>query len=114
MRTMLWLFAGLTACMPVHPRAIEIAALQGDPVAGAGSYGGLCAECHGDDGRGTERALHGNRPVDFTTAAHYYRAEVFLTMIIEGVPGTDMEPWEQLPDQEIADIYAHILALPRE
>ncbi|MCA9571993.1 MAG: cytochrome c [Myxococcales bacterium] len=104
----------LIACHNVNPRANTIAELEGDALAGQLTYEVACQECHGEDGRGTDRSLHGNKPVDFTTAAHYYRAPVFITFILDGVDGTDMEPWGQLQDQEIADVYAHILALPVE
>jgi mono/diheme cytochrome c family protein len=103
---------GLVGCHHVNPRAEQIAQLEGDEGAGEGVYVADCVECHGEDGVGTE-ALHNGVPVNLTTASHYYREVVFLTMIIDGVDGTEMEPWGSLSDQEVADVYAYILSFPK-
>lgn len=104
--------AGVAGCPHVNPRAVEIAELSGDPAAGEGAYTAECAECHGADGRGTPRALHGDEPVNLTTASHWYSAPVFLTWIVEGIEGTDMPSFASWDDQALADVYAYVLSLP--
>ncbi len=103
----------LVGCHPVSPRAEKIALLDGDAEAGGEVYQEYCVSCHGNNGVGTNRAMHGNDRVNLATASEWYDAPVFITMIVDGVEGTDMEAYGPiLEDQEIADVYAHILAFP--
>ena len=110
---MRWIgLVGVAGCADIDPRAIEVAKLDGDADAGALLYDADCAECHAEDGAGTPRAKHGDTPVNLATASHWYSAERFLTMIIDGVEGTTMEPWGPVyDDQQLADVYAYILTL---
>jgi mono/diheme cytochrome c family protein len=79
-------------------RVSTILALEGDPAAGQGAYESQCSACHGASGEGgVGPALTG---VDADP-------ETTITQILEG--GEGMQPYDTLPDQDIANIYAYMV-----
>ncbi len=65
------------------------------------SYG--CYQCHGYEGQGGVGARLAPRPITFPAFAKYIRR-----------PTRDMPPYTEkvVTDQELADIYAYLLAIP--
>ena len=103
MKRIVTLFAlGLasTACGP--ERTADVLALTGDATNGATLYGTHCAGCHGDDGRS------GSVGEDIVHELGDDGAEVIDTMI---TGDGDMPAFDQLSDQEMADIVAHMKTL---
>jgi mono/diheme cytochrome c family protein len=102
--------ATLTGCsLPVVPRAKQVAALTGTPASGAATYATDCRTCHGADGRGgsTPDAMHHG----MYGALHDYSAPEVITVILQG--GGTMPSFARCSDQELADLYAYLMSLPK-
>jgi mono/diheme cytochrome c family protein len=101
---LLFATTSLTACAP-DPRAMTIAGLTGDPVAGRTIYESTaspaCASCHQADGNGNAAYpnLHG--------PARNNAVQSLATTIINGA-GQMPAFGTQLSDQQIADVIAYI------
>ncbi len=83
----------------VNERVQDIATLEGDLTSGKVIYDGSCAGCHGKDGRGSG-------PVDLLEDPDGPDEE-FIEIILYG-EGNMPAYADQLDDQEIADVVAHI------
>ncbi|MCC7535260.1 MAG: cytochrome c [Deltaproteobacteria bacterium] len=87
----------------VDARVDRILAMDGDAAAGAVTFASRCARCHGDEGRGTERAPSLLERV----AARDDRSIVRTLLVGRGA----MPAWGQmLSDGDIAAIRAHLRA----
>lgn len=84
-------------------RASAILALTPNLVTGATLYGEYCsASCHGTDGAG-----QGTGEDDLRAAFAMEEDAALLQVVLDGRPGTLMAPFEDLTDQELADIFAY-------
>jgi len=86
----------IAGCAPHDPRADTIAALKGEPASGETLYREACARCHGDDGA---KLVYG---------VIWYGLTGSISMVINGVPGTQMPAYSQYSDRQIADLFAYI------
>lgn len=92
----------LLAC--VDARTADILELKGDAIAGAWLYAIHCAECHAADGIG-------DIGPDLTRSMGYRRDSYVVASILWG-RGLVMPPFgDDLDDDEVADLYAHLLTL---
>lgn len=93
-----------------------------DAARGARLFAGLCAACHGADGRGRGplAAQLATPPADLVagprprtgTVANAGREAQIARVIKFGVPGTAMAGHETLPAADLAALAAHVAALP--
>ncbi len=82
-------------------RVDDILALDGDAAIGVEVYDKRCSGCHGDDGEGG-----GGPAVDGMLGA--FAPEQLVTLILDGVG--DMPAHDDMEDQDIADLLAHMEA----
>jgi DMSO reductase family type II enzyme heme b subunit len=110
-----------------------------DADAGKAVYEKKCAHCHGDkgDGNGPGAANLDPKPRDFTKGRYKIRTTPsgqppsnldLFRVITEGMPGTSMPPWQELPEKDRWNLVAYLktfapdsfreaprpVALPRE
>jgi mono/diheme cytochrome c family protein len=88
---------------------------------GREAYMLYCRSCHGDHGDGDGPAAYGLRPAprDFRTGMFKFAGvadglphdEDLKRIINDGLNGTAMLPWEDIPDGQIDDIIAYIKVL---
>jgi mono/diheme cytochrome c family protein len=90
----------LAACGGGTTRTEDILALTGDATTGATVYGSSCAACHAADGTGGTGS-------DLTAAIPGLTDAEIVDTIILG--SGDMAP-VNLPDQDVADVLAHLTA----
>jgi mono/diheme cytochrome c family protein len=105
--------AGLASCLPVSERALQVAKLTGVAADGQPVFERDCVSCHGADGKGTELAMNSGHKVNLVTAGAYYSAAEFITVVIDGTPGTTMQGYPSFTDQQLADLYAYMRSLPK-
>lgn len=91
--------------------------VQGDAVAGAAEYALLCANCHGDDGRGARNL---NAPSllhlsDWYVASSLrkYRDQVRGARPGDAAGATMRAPVAAFTDQQIDDVTAYVVSMPR-
>jgi mono/diheme cytochrome c family protein len=114
--------AGPDADLPISYRFVEVPRERlADPAAaerGAALFREHCAICHGEraDGRGVRGSTMAHPPADLTRP-DWRRGRTPRRLyfgISEGVRGTPMPAWKAtLEPDEIWDLAAHLLALPR-
>ncbi len=94
------------------------AAQSADAALGKAVYEKRCAGCHGQTGKGDGPAaeLLLPRPRDFTAGKYKIRAvagtlasdQDLLRIVTDGMPGTSMPPWKELPERERSAVVAYI------
>lgn len=94
------------------------AAQSGDLALGKAVYEKRCAGCHGQTGKGDGAAaeLLSPRPRDFTAGKYKIRTvggtlasdQDLLRIVTDGMPGTSMPPWRELPEKERAAVVAYL------
>ena len=92
-----WVFClaiGLAACAPDAPRSVEISSLKGSPQRGEALFQVRCLGCHRKGG--------------LMKTVRWYPKRAFLTVLLNGTPGSKMPAYSAMSDQDIADLYAHI------
>lgn len=101
------------------PEPVQLAnsaASAGDPAdidAGKAVFGANCAGCHGTDGRGRSPGGRALRPVAFDLAEFRLRPDTVLRALANGVPGTSMPAWHDLPPSEFDSVLHYVLSLPK-
>jgi len=88
--------------------------LQEEVSRGGTLFAANCASCHGSSGRGDGRASASllPRPANLTAAS--YSDERLSSVLWNGVSGSAMPPWRQLPTEDLRALvaYIHSLHLP--
>jgi mono/diheme cytochrome c family protein len=76
-----------------------------------------CASCHGElgDGKGPVGAVLDPKPRNFAVDAFKNgdKPEQIFKTITEGIPGTPMAAWAQLPDEDRWGLVFYVLKLKR-
>ena len=72
-----------------------------------------CAGCHGGDGRGRTEGGYALRPVPFDLADFRLPAERVVRALEQGVQGTAMPAWNDLPGSELHAVVSYVLSLPQ-
>ncbi len=94
-------------CSDGGSRATTILALTPNVIAGEALYGEYCSSsCHGVDGAG-----QGTGEDDLRAAFAMDTDEAILQVVIDGRPRTAMAPFEDLTDQQLADIFGYVKSL---
>jgi mono/diheme cytochrome c family protein len=76
--------------------------LEGDPENGELVYAELCVSCHGADGSGEDGTLVG-------ADIRGLEADIVADALV--VPPSGMLTFDTVPDQDLADVIAHVAAL---
>lgn len=96
----MWVFLALLIGCEDPEREQAILSLEGDVASGAELYAATCAGCHGADGTGgTGEDLVAEQP----------DAEDILEALLYGED--EMPSFDDLPDQDLADLVAFVLTL---
>lgn len=100
-----------------HPararRAGAVPALPdgGDRAAGTVMYANYCAGCHGLSGIGDGPGARGLRPRPSNLTAHRYTTSRIAEVLWNGVAGTSMPAWRDLPQERLAALVAAVQSM---
>jgi cytochrome c oxidase cbb3-type subunit I/II len=99
------------------PYAIATCAATNDTVSdletGKAVYAANCSGCHGADGRGHTEGGRALRPVAFDLADFRLPADQVWRALAQGVPGTAMPSWNDLPGSQFRAVGDYVLSLPQ-
>ncbi|MGE0040336.1 MAG: cbb3-type cytochrome c oxidase subunit II [Vicinamibacterales bacterium] len=85
----------------------------GDATRGTALFARHCAGCHGDDGRGQGAGAAGLLPRPSNLVDHEYTTPRLAEVLWNGVAGTAMPGWRDLPPADLAALAAAVRALHR-
>lgn len=80
---------------------------------GKAVFAGNCAGCHGTDGRGRSPGGRALRPVAFDLTGFRLPPSTVVRALANGVPGTSMPAWHDLPSSEFDAVLHYVLTLPK-
>jgi mono/diheme cytochrome c family protein len=78
---------------------------------GKAVYLANCSGCHGTDGRATTPGGQSLRPVAFNLAGFGLQPDVVWRALEQGVPGTAMPSWNELPSSEFKAVADYVLSI---
>lgn len=84
----------------------------GDLAAGKAVFAANCSGCHGVDGRGRTVGGRALSPVAFDLADFRLPASEVWRVLADGVPGTAMPTWNDLPASQFRAVADYVLSLP--
>jgi cbb3-type cytochrome c oxidase subunit II len=82
-----------------------------DLTRGAELYARDCASCHGDHGAGDGPGAPGLHPRPANLTEHEYAADRLSELLWNGVAGTAMSAWRDMPSSDLAAIAAFVRSL---
>ena len=112
------------AAQKVNPQPVEQPAIlpfempacrptAADLGAGKAVFDANCSGCHGADGRGHTEGGSALRPVAYDLADFRLPADEVWRVLAQGVPGTAMPAWNDLPDSQLRAVAEYVLSLPQ-
>ena len=75
-------------------------------------YMANCSGCHGIDGHGHSSSSRSLRPVAFDLARFRLPPDRIWSALANGVPGTSMPSWNELPGSQFRAVGHYVLSLP--
>ncbi len=105
---------GYSLSAPVLHPALDPADLQEEVSRGGMLFAANCASCHGSAGRGDGKASASLLPKPANLTAARFSDERLSSVLWNGVAGSAMPPWRQLPTEDLRGLvaYIHSLHLP--
>jgi len=105
---------GYSLSAPVLHPALDTADLQEEVSRGGMLFAANCASCHGSAGRGDGNASASLLPKPANLTAARFSDERLSSVLWNGVAGSAMPPWRQLPTEDLRGLvaYIHSLHLP--
>ncbi len=105
---------GYSLSAPVLHPALDPADLQEEVSRGGMLFAANCASCHGSAGRGDGNASASLLPKPANLTAARFSDERLSSVLWNGVAGSAMPPWRQLPTEDLRGLvaYIHSLHLP--
>src|SRR6266851_190720 len=105
---------GYSLSAPVLHPALDPADLQEEVSRGGMLFAANCASCHGSAGRGDGNASASLLPKPANLTAARFSDERLSSVLWNGVEGSAMPPWRQLPTEDLRGLvaYIHSLHLP--
>ena len=100
---------GLTA--PVLHPAADQGDLQEEVSRGGALFAVNCASCHGPAGRGDGKASAGLLPKPANLTAARFSDERLSSVFWNGVTGSAMPPWRELPTEDLRALIAYVQRL---
>jgi mono/diheme cytochrome c family protein len=99
---------------PVQPAySVAPSVDPADADAGKAVFAANCAGCHGTDGSGRSPGGRALRPVAFDLTGFRLPPGTVLRALANGVPGTSMPAWHDLPPSEFDSVLHYVLSLPK-
>jgi mono/diheme cytochrome c family protein len=108
------MMGGYSLSAPVLHPASDRDDLEEEVSRGAALFAANCASCHGPAGRGDGKASASLLPKPANLAAARFSDERLSSVLWNGVAGSAMPPWRQLPTEDLRALvaYIHSLHLP--
>ncbi|HEY3617415.1 MAG TPA: cbb3-type cytochrome c oxidase subunit I, partial [Candidatus Sulfotelmatobacter sp.] len=105
------MMGGYSLSAPVLHPASDPDDLPGELIHGETLFAANCASCHGPSGRGDGNASVGllPKPADLTAAR--FSDERLSSVLWNGVAGSAMPPWRQLPAEDLRALVAYVQSL---
>jgi mono/diheme cytochrome c family protein len=102
---------GYSLTAPVLHPASDPNDLQEEVSHGETLFAANCASCHGSAGRGDGKASASLLPKPANLAAARFSDERLSSVLWNGVTGSAMPPWRQLPSEDLRALVAYIHSL---
>jgi cytochrome c oxidase cbb3-type subunit I/II len=102
---------GYSLSAPVLHPASDPDDLQEEVSRGGTLFAGNCASCHGSAGKGDGRASASLLPKPANLTAAQFSDERLSSVLWNGIPGSSMPPWRQLPTEDLRALVAYIQSL---
>jgi cytochrome c oxidase cbb3-type subunit I/II len=102
---------GYSPSAPVLHPASDPDDLQEEVSRGGTLFAANCASCHGSAGRGDGKASASLLPKPANLTAARFSDERLSSVLWNGVAGSAMPPWRQLPTEDLRALVAHIHSL---
>src|SRR5712664_467031 len=99
---------GYSDSAPVLHPASNPADLQEEVSRGGTVFAANCASCHGSAGKGDGRASASLLPKPANLTAARFSDERLSSVLWNGVAGSSMPPWRQLPTEDLRALVAYI------
>jgi len=99
--------------LPRRDGATPKLVLPADSARGLRLYASACANCHGARGAGDGKGAVGLLPRPTSLAAHEYTADRLSAALWNGVPGTSMPAWRDLPIEDLSALAAVVRSFSR-
>src|SRR5258708_33105560 len=104
---------GYSPSAPVLHPASNPGDLQEEISRGGTLFAANCASCHGAAGRGDGKASASLLPKPANLTAARFSDERLSSVLWNGVAGSAMPPWPQLPTEDLQALVAYIHSLHR-
>jgi cytochrome c oxidase cbb3-type subunit I/II len=105
------MFGGYSLSAPVLHPASDPNDLQEEVIRGAAIFAANCATCHGSAGKGDGKASASLLPKPANLTAARFSDERLSSVLWNGVAGSAMPPWRQLPAEDLRALVAYIQSL---
>jgi len=102
---------GYSPSAPVLHPASDAGDLQEEVSRGAVLFAANCASCHGPAGRGDGRASASLLPKPANLTAARFSDERLSSVLWDGVAGSAMPPWRELPTEDLRALVAYVESL---
>jgi len=102
---------GYSDSAPVLHPASNPGDLQEEVSRGAALFAANCASCHGSTGRGDGKASASLLPKPANLTAARFADERLSSVLWNGITGSAMPPWRQLPAEDLRALVAYIHSL---
>jgi len=102
---------GYSLSAPVLHPASDPDDLQGEVSRGGALFAANCASCHGSSGTGDGKASASLLPKPANLTAARFSDERLSSVLWNGVAGSSMPPWRQLPTEDLRALVAYIQSL---
>lgn len=98
----------LAITLPTDPAQIATYARQGEKI-----FARNCASCHGDGGNGKGPAAVSLLPQPSDLTASRISVAALSSIIMNGIPGTSMPAWRDMPQRDVEALVAYLSSLPK-
>src|SRR5256885_14772514 len=105
------MMGGYSLSAPILHAASDPADLQEEVSRGGTLFAANCASCHGSAGRGDGKASASLLPKPANLTAALFSDERLSSVLWNGVAGSAMPPWRQLPTEDLRALVAYIQSL---
>jgi cbb3-type cytochrome c oxidase subunit I len=105
------MIGGYSLSVPVLHPASNPNDLQEELIRGASLYAANCATCHGSAGNGDGKASASLLPKPANLTAARFSDERLSGVLWNGIAGSAMPPWRQLPTEDLRALVAYVQGL---